>query len=492
MTRGAARPRSGITLIEILISILILGVGVISIATLFPLGLIRLRNAQRLTRGAYLVESATADLGARNLLSQFSFYRNPFSGPWYQTAASGFYNPLYVDTSAPGADWGGFPIANTVPPPNFVVPPGANRFNPNTGNLVGAGLPIAYDPLWRCVTGVYTDPTSAAGFEARFGGGTAFVRGESASVPGHAHGLPRLSNFQASYPFVTSGATFNMKSATTQQIQQNTLAVLSTFVSPEDLVLQDVKGQYADPNNTANSTVSPSPLVPDMTTGTPVSDWRYSWFFTGQQTDPSSTDVTGEIVVCENRPFGVDTVPTPGGAAGSTTNQVSGETVVEAVWNNSSSPGQMLPLAAGGVSTTQGYGSLSGSRSVLLRWSTAVPDPDVRVGGWIADVTYERVQATVAGNATASGHYLVNPITGAINGLFPAQRCYWYQVAKKSAPADDSVAGFRSMTVWTTTPLRAMTLLTFTSGKAAAPAHYEAALIMPSVINVYPRTVYTR
>lgn len=469
MTRGAARTRSGITLIEILISILIMGVGVISIATLFPLGLIRLRNAQRLTRGAYLVESATADLGARNLLSQFSFFRNPLVSPWYQTATSGFYNPLYVDTSAAGADWGGGPAANTTPPPNFVLPPGANRFDPNSGNLVGAGLPVAYDPLWRCVTGVYTDPTSTAGFEARFGAGTAFVRPESGTVPAHAHGLQRITNFQAS----NTGAAIAMQTASAQQVQQNTLAVLSTFVSPEDVVVQDIKGQYPDPNTAGNLTVNPSPIVPDMSTGGPVSDWRYSWFFTGQQTDPSSTDVDGEIVICENRPFGVDTI---GGA-----NQVSGETVVEAIWNNSSSPGQMLP-----GSTTQGYGSLSGSRSVFLRWSNAVPDPDVRVGGWIADVTYERV------DATARSHFGVSPSTGAINGLYPAQRCYWYQIAKRTAPADDATAGFRSMSVWTTTPLRAMTLMTFNNAAAATPAHREAALIMPSVINVYPRTVYTR
>src|SRR3954465_10454437 len=110
---AGTRTRSGITLVEILISILIMGVGMISIATLFPLGLLRMRNAQRLTRGAYLVESATADLGARNLLSEFSFYHNLGASPWYYTAVPAgagtydpFYNPLYVDTQFYGAQWG--------------------------------------------------------------------------------------------------------------------------------------------------------------------------------------------------------------------------------------------------------------------------------------------------------------------------------------------------------------------------------------------------
>ena len=44
---AASTPRSaGITLTEILISILILGVGLVSLATLFPIGLLRLREAR--------------------------------------------------------------------------------------------------------------------------------------------------------------------------------------------------------------------------------------------------------------------------------------------------------------------------------------------------------------------------------------------------------------------------------------------------------------
>ena len=65
--------RRGITLTEILISILILGVGLVSLATLFPIGLLRLREAQRQTRSAYLYESASADVAARGLLKTGSF-----------------------------------------------------------------------------------------------------------------------------------------------------------------------------------------------------------------------------------------------------------------------------------------------------------------------------------------------------------------------------------------------------------------------------------
>src|SRR5512135_1736793 len=99
MIGRAPRGRSGITLTEILISILILGVGVISLATLFPLGLLRLRDAQRAARSGYLVESAAADLEARNLLNKSSF-TNVYFSPWYVFAGNTppNYDPFVQDT----------------------------------------------------------------------------------------------------------------------------------------------------------------------------------------------------------------------------------------------------------------------------------------------------------------------------------------------------------------------------------------------------------
>ena len=71
--------RSGITLTEILIAILIMGVGLVSLATLFPLGLLRAQRALRDSRSTLLAESAISEVGARNLLNYESFY---FS-QWY-------------------------------------------------------------------------------------------------------------------------------------------------------------------------------------------------------------------------------------------------------------------------------------------------------------------------------------------------------------------------------------------------------------------------
>ena len=71
--RLQSRSRPGITLTEILIAILILGVGLVSLATLFPIGLLKLRDATRYSRTAFLGESAASDIAARGLLTTQSF-----------------------------------------------------------------------------------------------------------------------------------------------------------------------------------------------------------------------------------------------------------------------------------------------------------------------------------------------------------------------------------------------------------------------------------
>ena len=71
--------------------------------------------------------------------------------------------------------------------------------------------------------------------------------------------------------------------------------------------------------------------------------------------------------------------PLPPGPTRST-----GETVVEAIFGHS-----------GNVSSGRtGYGA-GADRTVLLRWYSTEPDPVVKPGDWIADVTYERKQLSV-------------------------------------------------------------------------------------------------
>ena len=77
--------------------------------------------------------------------------------------------------------------------------------------------------------------------------------------------------------------------------------------------------------------------------------------------------------------------------------------------------------------------------------------------------------------------------------IYPYQRCYWYQIAKKSEAGPDTLgdavsATYRSMIVTVTTPLRAKTLL----ATGGTPYHLNAALVAPFVANVISRTAYTR
>ena len=336
MVARFARPtrRPGITLTEILIAILILGVGLASVATLFPLGLLRLREAARSTRSAYLSESAAADLAARGLLTSGSFsladqynvvYGSSLNlGVWFSTANNEYYNPLTQDTPGFYQDW-------SVSTANGTLIVGAN--SPNSG---GYGLPFAYDPLWRFQTqNPNTNTTSTQGYyfndnnkEARFGSGIGFIRDDNGIFPGvaSAHGLQRLTNFNR--PYVLNNNTQIAVMPVSNDVPK-------IFVSPEDVVWVE---------NVASSQFSP--VLPDLslaadpdgTYATTINDWHYSWMFTGQQNNNSSGSIfDGNIVIFENRPFAIDnTVAGPNTNIGSFQSyQVEGETVVEAIWGYS-------------------------------------------------------------------------------------------------------------------------------------------------------------
>ena len=438
MIRRVPNDRSGVTLTEILISIMIMGVGLISLATLFPLGLIRLREASRLSRSTYLTESAGSDMVARNLLTLNSFYLSP----WYTPPCMpSLYDPWIQDTP--------------LPTPSS-QPIGAYRGYGMTGDrswgmpyLGGPGLPVAYDPLWWTMIGqqfgglrpnFFVNGTANTGLtEGRFGAGLGLIRNDPnpagpGSPNGPVYGLPRLTNF----PVALDGA------------------VTEIFVSPEDIVWQGEQ-----------STINGSPLVPDLTItpGYLTTDWRYTWMWTGQRNDSKyPTIYNGYVVVFENRLFGIE----PNGT-------VNGESVYEAIYGYSSVI--TTPAAA------RGYGA-SANQTVLLRWPVGLPDPEIKVGCWFADVTYERY-------AAADSQYKIDGAQ-AVTGVPPYanQRCIWYQVVKKTQPAEDPFqpTAYRAMTVWTHVRLQAKTLLDSTG----APYHVNAALVMPSVVNVFPQPVFTR
>jgi hypothetical protein len=261
--------------------------------------------------------------------------------------------------------------------------------------------------------------------------------------------------------------------------------VADTFVSPEDTVMQNNLTDQQILNNpnttgTAGSVVPMMTLVPMTVNGTTSnvpgtqSDWRYTWMFTGRQHDyTNGTVFAGDIVVMDSRPIGIDTIISP--ITNNPSQVASGEIILEAIFGYGSS---FTPAPVG-------Y-AVAADRIVLLRWPSAMPDPEIKVGSWIADVTYERNQGTSdtrAANAATMAHAGLAP-------LYPMQRCHWYQVARKGdVQASPTLANFREMVVYTTTPLRSRTLMHNTP---AVPVYLNAALFMPSVVNVYSRTVYVR
>ncbi len=156
----ASSARRGITLTEILIAIMILGVGLASLATLFPIGLLRLRDATRYTRTKYLVDSAAADGTARSLLAA-QFVR--FDG-CDQLSIRGFDAVVLSRPSASRTACPAVTAARTQSHRRSRRTHRAtgrttrrrrqleSRLAPIRCNSGGYGLPFAYDPLWRYQT----------------------------------------------------------------------------------------------------------------------------------------------------------------------------------------------------------------------------------------------------------------------------------------------------------------------------------------------------
>ncbi len=443
------KSRAGITLTEILISLLIMTIGLISLATLFPLSLSRVRDANRNSRSTLLGKSGVSDLGVRNLLDKRSFFIS-----WYNPNNPGYF-PFYFDPFTQDPNW----QDNMTPTVTGV------------NSTFGAGLPICYDPLWRAHAepnpalgmtngvGVYPNPS----IEARFANGIGYLRNDpgDGGLPS-AFGLQRITNFfpwspaVASWPFVYAPKGY-----------PNAPDVAgAVFASLDDIVWQTdgIKSTAFNPYATGVG----NPTVPDLSGGGLLNDWKYTWFFTGYQvdaTDPSPDVFTGNIVVCESRPFAFDVMPSPLGTGPMTV--ASGETVVEAIFGYGN--------FSQSVSGTGLYYAVGGDNVVLLRWPAAMTDPQVRSGGFIADVTYER--------------YSGNLPTRFAGSRYPAQRCYWYRVVRKSAAAADPVVpGYRFMTVVLDSPVQAKTAFNSNTGAM----QINAALIMPSVVNVFPKLIYVR
>jgi len=455
--RLCQHPRRGITLTEILISIFIMGIGMVSVATLFPIGLMRMRDATRFSRSTLLAESAFDEIAARNLLDARSFVHP--NVPWYpELQAFNRNNP-------------GLPL---LTPFNKDINRVGNEAN-NPGVIARdfqAGLPVAYDPLfWSTVhfnTFFENPPQRPDTAEWRFGWGLGAIRPAGNSPP-PAHGLQRVTNFTPYNNAVDWDLTYTLPNTA-----QNTSPVIAAlgelagdvFTSPDDPVLTDSEAPDAD------SPLIPADFDPDPNSVAFQRDYAFSWMATARQlTGGESSTYEVDIVSFQHRPIGLEPITWP--VSGNDGLWPAGERVVEAVWGHTSSPASVEPLPN---APNFGYSSAD-ERVVLLRWHVNSPDPNVRVGSWIADVTYERFE-----NSDINNVY-----KGAVH---PGQRMHWYRVAQRSQPEPDpQFPEFRRMIVRVESPLEAKTLLT-NNGGVATPVFPEAALLHPYVANVFSKLVF--
>ena len=218
--------RRGISLTEILIGILVLGIGVISLATLFPLGLLRMRRAVNDVRGTITARTAWNEVKIRNLVAP------PF-GP-------------------PAVFYSGYP--NPWPPPPFtdldsvpIVPTG------------GPGVPVIIDPLWmiQARPGAYTDPFGLVDMD---GNGTP-------DFPG-GEGLLRVRG--GAFPFIGPLLPFPRQ------------LVFEVFSSPDDITFRQTDRQTMPLQDLRAGPPAASPFflqtngVP-FRQGTLLREARYSW-----------------------------------------------------------------------------------------------------------------------------------------------------------------------------------------------------------------------
>jgi prepilin-type N-terminal cleavage/methylation domain-containing protein len=461
-TTFSSHRRRGVTMTEVLIAIMILGIGMTSLMTLFPIGLMKLRESRRNNRASLLAENVASDLKARDLLNRYSFAATynatGLTGGTLFDAWSADYQALADPNNA----------ANVV------------QMNPASGT----GIPVVccYDPLFFSNLAfqgnpAFTNPAQIVRPEFRFG--RAFgndIRLDPDGTAASAKGLPRLTNI---WPAL---AAPDPRTGALQPGIGNINTVASIFVSQDDSVFPEFENQANTKVIATNQTEfrqSPVlPLIDNAATGSySLNDWEYSWIFTGKARDRNIFE--GDLVIFHKRQFGVNT------DLSNNVNGIYGERVIEGIFGLGSIPMTM---------NNGRFGYAAGnSRKVLLMWPkiTDSERPEIKVGGWIADVTYEPYLPT-----TTSRFLQDFDSDGRPDTQHGGQRCHWYRIVQKSeitdpGSAEPGLGGITNMEAIVVTvdrPVVAKTLLQ-KSNRGYLPVHVNAALIAPDVVSVFPITL---
>ena len=93
--------RRGSTLSEVLISVLVLGIGVTSVATLFPLSVLRALRANQFTQATVLRYNAEASIGALDLANKYQFF-GPDNRPGQTKVDDNTVNGIDASGTHPG------------------------------------------------------------------------------------------------------------------------------------------------------------------------------------------------------------------------------------------------------------------------------------------------------------------------------------------------------------------------------------------------------
>jgi prepilin-type N-terminal cleavage/methylation domain-containing protein len=451
--------RRGVTMTEVLIAIMILGIGMTSLMTLFPIGLMKLRDARRNNRASLLAENVASDLKTRDLLSRYSFAATLNASG---VTGGNLFDPWTKDIQAL------YDKANA-----------ANVIEIQTATGFGIPIVCCYDPLFYSNL-AYTNSPAFSNVsqlvDPKFRFGRAFgndLRSDPDGSRASGFGLPRLTNIWPALAASTLPSIGNINS------------VASIFVSQDDAVFPDFENEanpkIIDPKSAVTRQNPILPLVDNASTGAySLNDWDYSWIFTGKSRDRNVFE--GDMVIYNKRQFGVST------DSNNAVTGISGERVVEGIFGLGS-----VPMTTN--NGTMGYAA-GKSRKVLLMWPKidGAERPEIKIGGWIADVTYEPYL-----NTTVSRFMQDFDGDGRPDVEHPGQRCHWYRIVQRSEVTDPYVAdpglsgltNMEAMIVTVDRPVVSKTLLK-KSGAGYQPVHVNAALIAPEVVAVFPITLEGR
>jgi prepilin-type N-terminal cleavage/methylation domain-containing protein len=451
--------RRGVTMTEVLIAIMILGIGMTSLMTLFPIGLMKLRDARRNNRASLLAENVASDLKTRDLLSRYSFAATLNASG---VTGGNLFDPWTKDIQAL------YDKANA-----------ANVIEIQTATGFGIPIVCCYDPLFYSNL-AYTNSPAFSNVsqlvDPKFRFGRAFgndLRSDPDGSRASGFGLPRLTNIWPALAASTLPSIGNINS------------VASIFVSQDDAVFPDFENEanpkIIDPKFAVTRQNPILPLVDNASTGAySLNDWDYSWIFTGKSRDRNVFE--GDMVIYNKRQFGVNT------DSNNAVTGISGERVVEGIFGLGS-----VPMTTN--NGTMGYAA-GKSRKVLLMWPKidGAERPEIKIGGWIADVTYEPYL-----NTTVSRFMQDFDGDGRPDVEHPGQRCHWYRIVQRSEVTDPYVAdpglsgltNMEAMIVTVDRPVVSKTLLK-KSGAGYQPVHVNAALIAPEVVAVFPITLEGR